>query len=229
MQVNRATSQAGAARLRPETMRESVGFFGHELSVDSDRAWLSLVVTRDLSSIDIDEDGDPIGWIEVTDGVLDPEASGDADPELVALVRHALAISSKPEIRNLAGALKRSVAEVEARRGGASMSGPHPDGSTFDAQDGERLGTLQQRVYRLMRDGRWRTLRVIANEAGGTEAIVSARLRDFRKDKFRESFPDVADVDRRRVDGGLHEYRLRIVDPADALEAQGSLFGEDAR
>lgn len=80
------------------------------------------------------------------------------------------------------------------------------DGPTFDArQDGKRLGTLMDRVIVLMRDGQWRTLAAIRGECGGTEASVSARLRDLRKERFGSFI-----VERRRVDGapGLWEYRV---------------------
>jgi hypothetical protein len=80
------------------------------------------------------------------------------------------------------------------------------DGVTFDpALDGHRLTGQLARVYALMADGHWRTLRQIAAAAGGTEAAVSARLRDLRKSKFGGHT-----VERRRVAGanGLWEYRV---------------------
>ena len=57
----------------------------------------------------------------------------------------------------------------------------------------------------------------IVTMAGGTEASVSARLRDFRKAKFGGS-PDA--VDRRRrgeAKRGLHEYRLAAEDTGALL------------
>ena len=81
-------------------------------------------------------------------------------------------------------------------------------GATFDpALDGERLAGQLSRVYRLMRDGKWRTLREIADVVGGSEAGVSARLRDLRKDEFKSLYR-VSGVDRERVEGGLHRYRV---------------------
>ena len=81
------------------------------------------------------------------------------------------------------------------------------DGQTFvSSLDGDRLTTQFERVRALMLDGRWRTLAEIADKTGGSEAAVSARLRDFRKDKFGGHA-----VDRRRrgqAARGLHEYRL---------------------
>ena len=78
------------------------------------------------------------------------------------------------------------------------------DGETYDPnRDGERLSGQLERVYRLMRDGRWRTLAAIAEVAEGTEASVSARLRDLRKSKY-----GCRVVLRRHVRRGLWEYKL---------------------
>jgi len=83
------------------------------------------------------------------------------------------------------------------------------DGQTFDpALDQQRLARLLGRVYTFMRDGEWRTLAEIACACGGTEASVSARLRDLRKGRY-----GAFDVQRRRasfrgVQSGLYEYRL---------------------
>jgi len=83
---------------------------------------------------------------------------------------------------------------------------PH-DGQTFDsALDGERLNAQTKRVYSLMSDGNWRTLREISAAVGDPEASVSARLRDLRKPKFGAFI-----VDRRRRGEpslGIWEYRL---------------------
>jgi hypothetical protein len=70
-------------------------------------------------------------------------------------------------------------------------------------RDHERLRSLLQRVFKLMKDGHWRTLPEIVSVTGGTEASVSARLRDLRKDKFGGY-----DVDREHVGAGLFRYRL---------------------
>jgi hypothetical protein len=86
-------------------------------------------------------------------------------------------------------------------------------GETFDeAKDGPRLGRQLSLVYSLMQDGEWRTLREIASElyqniGHVSEAGVSARLRDLRKDKFGGHT-----VERRRVDGcnGLWQYRVIV-------------------
>jgi hypothetical protein len=83
---------------------------------------------------------------------------------------------------------------------------PDFDGHTYDRdRDGVRLRGLLGAVYDLMRDHRWRTVPEIHATVGGSEAGVSARLRDLRKDKFGGH-----GVDRRRKTGGLWEYRIAV-------------------
>lgn len=80
------------------------------------------------------------------------------------------------------------------------------DGITYDHdEDGDRLVTQLRRVFQAMRPGQWWTLGKLAVQVGGSEAGVSARLRDLRKPKFGGYI-----VERRRVPGGrgLWEYRL---------------------
>jgi hypothetical protein len=85
---------------------------------------------------------------------------------------------------------------------------PRFDGRTFSPPlDQERLETALGRVYELMKDGQWRTLREIAQATGVSEAGASARLRDFRKPKFQQLYP-VSDVKARRVGRGLWQYRI---------------------
>lgn len=76
---------------------------------------------------------------------------------------------------------------------------------TYEAHlDRQRLGTLLDLVERLMSDSQWRTLGEIhAAIQRGSEAGISARLRDLRKQGRT--------VDRRRrgnPTAGLFEYRL---------------------
>lgn len=78
------------------------------------------------------------------------------------------------------------------------------DGKTYDpARDEDRLKTQLFNVWRLMKDGRWRTLEQISVKVGCPEASVSARLRDFRKRKFGGHV-----VEREYVRQGLFKYRL---------------------
>ncbi len=81
------------------------------------------------------------------------------------------------------------------------------DGPGLERHDHERLRTLMDRVaHHVTASRRWWTLRELAVRTGGSEASVSARLRDLRKDKFRKVY-GAWDVERRRVEGGLWEYR----------------------
>ena len=83
---------------------------------------------------------------------------------------------------------------------------PQFDGATFvPERDGERLRSQLQRVRDLMIDGQWRTLAQIAAAVGGSEAGVSARLRDLRKSRFGGY-----SVEKRYISEGLFEYRLAV-------------------
>lgn len=90
---------------------------------------------------------------------------------------------------------------------------PHRDGITYDhARDARRLAGQHARVFALMKDGRWRSLSAIAAATKDPEASISARLRDFRKDRF-----GAHGIERRRVGEGLHEYRL-VLNRKDLFE-----------
>ncbi len=79
-------------------------------------------------------------------------------------------------------------------------------GQTYDrGKDLVRLTGQLLRVFAIMSDGQWRTLRTIQDHVGGSEAGVSARLRDLRKDKFGGH-----NVERKRLVDGLFVYRLVI-------------------
>lgn len=80
------------------------------------------------------------------------------------------------------------------------------DGETYSAdQDHTRLKGQLWRVFQLMSDGKWRTLADIATEAGGSEASVSARLRDLKKAQYGSHT-----LEKQRVTGGLWRYRLFV-------------------
>ena len=86
---------------------------------------------------------------------------------------------------------------------------PEPDGETYErAIDRDRLGKQHREVFDLMSDGKARTLREIEDLTGYPQASVSARLRDFRKEKFGGHQLDRT----RRGEGGTYEYRLTIND-----------------
>lgn len=77
-------------------------------------------------------------------------------------------------------------------------------GATFDAErDAVRLTGQYLEVFDLMRDGQWRTLQQISQATGHPEASISARLRDFRKERFGRH-----EVERVFVSRGLFRYRL---------------------
>lgn len=79
------------------------------------------------------------------------------------------------------------------------------DGATYDAaRDGERLAGQLRRVQALMADGQWRTLAQIAQAVGGSEAGVSARLRDLRKPRFGGHV-----IEREYVRDGQWMYRMK--------------------
>jgi hypothetical protein len=78
------------------------------------------------------------------------------------------------------------------------------DGATFEPErDGERLSSQLGRVKGLMLDGKWRSLPTIASLVGGSEAGVSARLRDLRKRRNGAYM-----VNRRYMGEGLCEYQV---------------------
>lgn len=82
------------------------------------------------------------------------------------------------------------------------------DGRTYAPdRDYERLSGQLKSVFDVMRDGKWRTLRELAAIVEGSEAALSARLRDLRKDKY-----GAHEVLREHVEGGLYRYRLVVSD-----------------
>ena len=78
------------------------------------------------------------------------------------------------------------------------------DGVTFDAPaDSDRLTRQLDIVEGILLDHRWHTLADLAVRSGGSEASVSARIRDLRKERFGGYV-----VERQRIRGGLWEYRI---------------------
>ncbi len=97
---------------------------------------------------------------------------------------------------------------------------PDHDGSTYSRPlDKSRLNAQQHRVWNAMRDGRWYTLDEVAALTCDPPASVSARIRDFRKEKFG-GFT----VERRRVHErlGWYEYRLIVPPEQMALNLHGN-------
>lgn len=81
------------------------------------------------------------------------------------------------------------------------------DGPDVSKQDTARLSGQLFEVKKLMADGAWRTLGELVKTTLGSEAGVSARLRDLRKPRFGGHH-----VERRKREGhgGLWEYRLLL-------------------
>lgn len=78
-------------------------------------------------------------------------------------------------------------------------------GQTYDYEkDCKRLTGQLQRVREAMKSGEWFTLSKLQGIVGGSEAGISARIRDLRKASFGGY-----NVERRRVaESGLWEYRI---------------------
>lgn len=92
----------------------------------------------------------------------------------------------------------------------SALPAPQIGGATYvPVLDRERLGEQYLRVWDLMIDGEWRSLRQIADSTGDPEASISARLRDVRKDWGEEAMQArrVPGIDGRR---GHWQYRIRL-------------------
>lgn len=80
------------------------------------------------------------------------------------------------------------------------------DGATYiPKRDYERLSGQLKAVFDVMKDGRWRTLKELGAAVEGSEAAISARLRDLRKDKY-----GAHEVQREHIEGGIWRYRVRV-------------------
>ena len=80
------------------------------------------------------------------------------------------------------------------------------DGATFKPErDESRLRRQLDAVRRAMLSGGWWTLARLSDVAQGSEASVSARLRDLRKPKF-----GAYNIERRYVANGVWEYHLKM-------------------
>jgi hypothetical protein len=83
------------------------------------------------------------------------------------------------------------------------------DGETYEAEhDLERLSSQLEKVKAVLLRGGWYTLSELKAKAGGSEAGISARLRDCRKARFGGY-----QVERRRRGNpaaGVWEYSVRL-------------------
>ena len=79
-------------------------------------------------------------------------------------------------------------------------------GATYSKpQDEKRLGSQLERVFSILQDGKWHTLRSLAKRVQGSEAGVSARLRDLRSAEY-----GAHTIKSSRVTSGLWKYRMVI-------------------
>src|SRR5690348_12949689 len=82
---------------------------------------------------------------------------------------------------------------------------PRFNGPDLTAADHQRLAGQMARVFDLMADGNWRTLREIAEATGDPESSISAQLRHLRKSRFGGHT-----VERKHEGGGLYRYQLIV-------------------
>lgn len=86
-----------------------------------------------------------------------------------------------------------------------SSPSSHFDGRTYNpAVDQKRLSRQLDKVkFHLQSTGQWHTLRELALLCGGSEASISARIRDLRKPRFGGYI-----IERRHVKDGVWQYRM---------------------
>jgi hypothetical protein len=78
------------------------------------------------------------------------------------------------------------------------------DGKTYEAErDEPRLVIQIQEIWDIMSDGRWHTLPELRRRTGHPEASISARIRDFRKQRWGAHI-----VERDYIANGLWRYRM---------------------
>jgi len=91
---------------------------------------------------------------------------------------------------------------------------PRFNGSDYKPElDDVRLTGQIERVFRCMKDGEWRGLRLIADITGDPEASVSAQLRHLRKERFGNHT-----VEKKRygeAKNGYFKYRLLVRVPSN--------------
>lgn len=82
------------------------------------------------------------------------------------------------------------------------------DGVTYvKERDEERLTGQLRQVAAAMSGGHWYTLKELTERCNGSEAAISARLRDLRKERFGSNY-----IESRFVSKGLWEYRMILKD-----------------
>lgn len=82
-------------------------------------------------------------------------------------------------------------------------------------RDNARLTGQLLRVWNVVSNGGWHTLKEISQKTGDPEASVSAQLRHLRKDRFGGYT-----VERKHIQMGLYKYRVVLNGPKAAEESQ---------
>jgi hypothetical protein len=78
------------------------------------------------------------------------------------------------------------------------------DGDDYNHErDSERLTGQLLRIFEVVKDSKWRTLKEIAMLTGDPEASISAQLRHLRKPRFGSY-----EVEKQHIDRGLYKYRV---------------------
>ena len=91
-----------------------------------------------------------------------------------------------------------------------SRDKPRFNGADYvSTRDDVRLTGQLQRVFALMKDGRWRTLGAIEVATGDPAPSISAQLRHLRKARFGGHT-----VNRRYIGEGLYQYQLIVKEVA---------------
>ena len=110
----------------------------------------------------------------------------------------------------MGGGLIEAMQEIQLTIGEIlDRSRPAFDGETYEAEhDLERLTSQLERVKAVLLRGGWYTLGELKAKVGGSEAGLSARLRDLRKERYGKFVVE----SRRRGDAkhGLFEYRIKL-------------------
>lgn len=90
------------------------------------------------------------------------------------------------------------------------------DGAGYDARrDNQRLASQLERVFDVMRDGKYRSLDRIAREANAPAASVSAQLRHLRKPRFGGHT-----VNKSYQGDGLYLYQLIVNTEREPVQAE---------
>lgn len=100
--------------------------------------------------------------------------------------------------------------DLPLEAGPTKLPAPPPDrafgGETYEpVRDYQRLRGQLLNVYTVMLDGKPHTLSELSEQCKGSEASVSARIRDLRKEAY-----GAHNVIRENLGGGRHTYRLAL-------------------